>query len=63
MSEPISVKKVAQKLIDAMPDDVTWEDVMYRLYVHRSIEAGLRDVEAGRVVSDADARNRLGLPS
>jgi len=34
-----------------LPDDATWDDLMYRVYVRQKIEDGLSDVEAGRVVS------------
>ena len=41
----------AKRLVNELPDDATWDDLMYRIYVRQSIEAGLRDADAGRVVS------------
>jgi predicted transcriptional regulator len=35
---------------------------LHRLYVRQSIEAGLRDAEAGRVESVAEVRKSFGLP-
>jgi predicted transcriptional regulator len=43
-----SVKETVRKLIERLPDDCTWDDVMNRLYVCQKIDAGIRDVEAGR---------------
>jgi hypothetical protein len=57
-----TVKKEAKRLIDELPDDATWDDLMYRIYVRQSIEAGIRDADAGRVVSVDEVRARFGLP-
>ncbi|MCE9566853.1 MAG: hypothetical protein K8U57_33020 [Planctomycetes bacterium] len=43
-------KADALKLIESLPEDCTWEEIKYRVYVHDAIEKGLEDVEAGRVV-------------
>jgi hypothetical protein len=57
-----TVKKEAKRLVNELPDDATWDDLMYRIYVRQSIEAGLRDADAGRVVSVEEVRARFGLP-
>ena len=38
-------------LISRLPDEVTWEDIMYRLYVKRKIEEGIKAEKEGRTVS------------
>jgi predicted transcriptional regulator len=58
-----TVRDEARRLVEQLPDDATWEDLLYRIYVRQSIEAGLKDVEAGRVVSTDEVRKRLGLPT
>lgn len=45
-----SVKQAMTALLDQLPDDCTWDDVMYQVYVRQKIEAGLEDVENNRVV-------------
>ncbi|WP_251930750.1 hypothetical protein [Salinibacter ruber] len=35
------VKEEAQRLIEKLPDDATWDDLMRRIYVRQAIEAGL----------------------
>ena len=62
MSETSTIKNEARRIVEQMPDDASWEDLIYRLYVRQSIEAGLRDCEAGRVESVADVRRSFGLP-
>jgi len=48
--------------VDQLPDDASWEDLIYQIYVRQSIEAGLNDAEAGRVETVADVRRGFGLP-
>ena len=60
-SKQTDVKTAARDAIDQLPDDATWDDVMYRLYVRRKIDAGLRDVENGRTMTTTEVRRRFGL--
>lgn len=46
-----TTKQEAMELISRLPEEVTWEDIMYRLYVKRKIEEGIRAAEEGRTVS------------
>jgi predicted transcriptional regulator len=54
-----SVKQQAMEVIAALPDDCTFEDIQYHLYVREKVERGIRDVENGRVVSQAEAEKRI----
>ena len=56
-----SVKEAARHLVENLPEDVTWDDLMYQIYVRQNIEAGLADSEAGRVVEVEEIRKRFGL--
>ena len=57
-----NVKTAAKQAIDALPDNATWDDVMYRMFVRQKIDAGLADAEAGNLISTEEVRKRLGLP-
>ena len=57
-----SVKEEAKRLVEALPDDSTWEDLMHRIYVRQTVEAGLKDSEVGRVVNVEEVRSRFNLP-
>jgi hypothetical protein len=46
--ESPTIKEEAQRLIEKLPDDATWDDVMHEIYVR---QAGLADSEA-RIFSD-----------
>ncbi len=57
--EAINVKDEARRLIERLPDDVTWDDLMHEIYVRQAIEAGLEDSRAGRVSSIEQVRERF----
>ncbi|GJL52623.1 MAG: hypothetical protein NPIRA01_38500 [Nitrospirales bacterium] len=54
-----TAKQAAKKIIDQLPDQATWDDIMYELYVKQKIEAGLADIEAGRTVSHEQVKAEL----
>ena len=55
------IRSEAHRLIDTLPDDATWDDIMYRLYVRQCIEAGIEDADAQRVIEVDEVRRRFGL--
>ncbi len=59
--EKLNIKAEARKLIDKLPDNSTWDDLMYEIYVRQVVEAGLNDSNAGKVVSVKEVRAKFGL--
>ena len=59
----VRVKDAAMAIVRDLPEDATWEDVQYSLYVREKIERGLADIEAGRVVSHEDIKRKFGITS
>ena len=55
------IKEQARTLVENLPDNATWEDLMYKIYVCKNIEAGLEDVRNGRVKPVEDIRKKYGL--
>jgi hypothetical protein len=62
MMEISHVKEEARRLVEALPENSTWDDLMHDIYVRQSIEAGLADSQAGRVTSVEQVRKNFGLP-
>ena len=58
-----NIKQEAHRLIDELPEDATWEDLMHSIYVRQAIERGLQDSDAGRTLDVKEVRARFGLPS
>ena len=56
-----TIKDEARRLIEELPEDATWDDLMYKIYVRQAIEAGLSDSEAGRTTDVKEVRARFGL--
>ncbi|MGO4880978.1 MAG: hypothetical protein ACLP59_09170 [Bryobacteraceae bacterium] len=44
-----TAKQAARTLLDQIPDDATFKDIQYHIYVREKIERGLQDVDGGRV--------------
>jgi hypothetical protein len=61
-AETKGMKAAVLELVNDLPNDATWEDVIYRVYVREAIEAGRKDAAEGRLVDLAEVRQRFGLP-
>ena len=55
----MEAKQQVRDLLDRLPDDCSLDDVLYHLYVVRSIEKGLEDADSGRVASHAEVSEAL----
>ena len=58
-----SVKEEAASTIAKLPDDATWDEVLYVMYVRHEIAAGEADIAAGRTYSTEEVLKSLGLPA
>jgi hypothetical protein len=58
----MSVKEQARMLVESLPEDGTWEDLMFEIYTHESIQCGLEDGRAGRTKSSEEIRVRFQIP-
>ena len=58
----IMKKDDAHKIIDRMPENATWDDLMREIYVREVIERGLSDSEEGRTTDVKEIREKYGLP-
>lgn len=47
------------ELIKTLPEDSTLEDIHYHLYVREKVEHGLKAIDEGRLVSQAEAEKRV----
>ena len=53
------IKQDAINLINNLPDNVSWNDLMYHLYVRQKIELGKQAASDGKVFSSNEARQML----
>jgi predicted transcriptional regulator len=54
-----AIKEEAITLIKSLPDNCSWDDIIYELYVKKKIEIGLEAAKEGRVVSHEDVKKRF----
>lgn len=52
-------KQTAKESIENLPEQASWNDIMYELYVKQKIEAGLTAVAEGRTVPHEEVKRRL----
>lgn len=55
------LRKEVQDLLEDLPEDAEWEDLMYKIYVRQSIEQGLKDSEEGRVISHEEIKKKYKI--
>lgn len=55
----ITAKEQVRKILDLIPDDVTFEDIQYHIYVREKIERGLRDIDEGRILTQEEVEQRM----
>ncbi len=57
----IMEKDEAHRIIDRMPPNATWDDLIREIYVREVVERGLADSRAGRTRDVKDIRVKYGL--
>ncbi len=55
-----TIKENAKMLINSLPNDSTWDDIMYEIYVKQKIEKGLKEIRSGKTISHSDVKRVLG---
>jgi predicted transcriptional regulator len=54
--QTLTIKENVKTLVDSLPDNLTYDDVMYEIYVKQKIEKGLDDIEKGNVLPREQAK-------
>lgn len=52
-------KQAARDLIDHLPEQASWDDIMHEIYIKQKIEAGSKAAEEGRTIPHDEAKKRL----
>jgi len=55
----VTVKQEAQDMIQNLPDNCTYEDIQYHLYVVEKIKNGISRAENDETLSHQDAKQRM----
>ena len=54
-----STKDKLKSVIDAQPEDASYDEIVRELVFERMIERGMNDVRNGNVITDADLDRRI----
>lgn len=54
-----TAKEEVRKMLDQLPDDASFEDIQYHIYVREKVERGLKDIEEGRVLTQEEVERRM----
>jgi predicted transcriptional regulator len=53
------IRPVARHLVDQLPDNANWEDLMYQIYVQEAIDQGIAEADAGKLIPHDEAIRRV----
>jgi predicted transcriptional regulator len=56
----VAIKLRAHELIEALPDNATWQDLLYAVDFCADVEVGLADAKAGRLTEIEELRRGYG---
>lgn len=54
-----TVKQIIHDIADHLPDQATFDDAMYALYVRQKLEEGVRDLDEGRTYTQEEVEQQL----
>jgi len=54
-----TAKQEVMELLKVLPDDSTLEEIQYHLYVRQKVQIGLKNVEQGKIFSQAEVEKRM----
>lgn len=54
-----AAKDTVREILDRLPEDCSLDDVIYQLHVVQSVQRGLADVEAGKMIPHDAAMKEL----
>ena len=57
----MTAKERLKSVIEAQPDDASYDEILRELAFERMVERGLADARAGRTISDEEMGKRIRL--
>ena len=55
----MTVKDAARQLVARLPEDVTWDEIQYRLYLRQVVDESDAQIARGEGISQEEAEERL----
>jgi len=54
-----TVKQIVCDTVNHLPEQATFDDAIYALYVRQKLEVGLRDLDEGRIYTQKEVEQHL----
>lgn len=54
-----NTKEEIRRILDTLPDDATWEDVQYSIYVRERVERGKAEAAEGKLIDQQEIETRM----
>ena len=55
----VAPKEEVRRLLDTLPDEASYEDIQYHIYVQQKIDRGLEAAARGDFISDEEIEQRI----
>ncbi len=55
----LSEKQEILATVSTLPDDTTWDDAIYALYLHSKLQKSQDDIKNGRVMTIEESKERM----
>jgi len=55
----LSAKDIVLTFVKTLPEDISFQEIVYQLYVKDKILQGLKDAESGRVISNEEMKELI----
>jgi predicted transcriptional regulator len=59
MARAVAPKEEVRRLLDKLPEEASYEDIQYHIYVQQKIDRGLAASENGDFITDDDIERRI----
>ena len=53
------IREQARKLVDSLPDEASWDDLMYEIYIRKKIDDGLIAADEERLILHEEVKKRF----
>lgn len=57
--ENLNIKESVKELLDRLPDDSNYEDIIAEIYFKQQVEEGLTELDRGKGISHNEVKKRL----
>ena len=52
-------KEEVRRLLDTLPEDASYEDIQYHIYVRQAVQLGIEAADRGEVISQEEVERRM----